>query len=124
MRLLADADLLRRLMENLLDNALRYTPMRGRVAVSLRVLPESVEIQLADGGPGIADADKERVFEKYARLDRPDDQAQRRFGRGLGLTFCKLVADVHGGSIRVEDNTPKGARFCVTLPRPLSGSEP
>lgn len=112
----ADGDLLRRLVENLLDNALRYTPMRGRVSVMARVDQGELEIRVADGGPGIPDADKSKVFEKYARLDRPDDQAQKRFGRGLGLTFCKLVADVHAGSIRVEDNAPKGACFCVRIP--------
>lgn len=115
-KLLADADLVRRLVENLLDNALRYTPRRGLVRVSVRVKDDACEIRVADSGPGIADADKARVFEKYARLERTQDQAQQRFGRGLGLTFCKLATEVHAGTIRVEDNPPEGACFCVSLP--------
>ncbi len=118
----ADADLIRRLVENLLDNALRYTPSRGRVRVSARSLGNEVELQIADEGPGIPEADRAKVFEKYARLDRPDDQAQQRFGRGLGLTFCKLVADAHAGAIYVEDNSPRGAVFCVRLPAALEAS--
>ncbi len=116
LKLSADADLLRRLVENLLDNALRYTPSRGRVQVIAQRVGQDVEIRICDEGPGIPEDDKAKVFEKYARLHRPEDQAQQRLGRGLGLTFCKLVADVHAGSIRVEDNTPRGACFCVRLP--------
>ncbi len=114
--LLADADLVRRMVENLLDNALRYTPKRGIVRVSLRLKDDLCEIRVADSGPGIADADKAKVFEKYARLERTQDQAQQRFGRGLGLTFCKLATEVHAGTISVEDNVPEGACFCVSLP--------
>jgi two-component system, sensor histidine kinase and response regulator len=116
LKLWADADLLRRLVENLLDNALRYTPSRGRVRVSAHVIERDVEIRISDEGPGIPTEDKARVFEKYARLQRAEDHAQQRLGRGLGLTFCKLVTDVHAGSIRVEDNVPRGACFCVRLP--------
>ncbi len=112
-----DADLVRRLVENLLDNALRYTPSRGRVTVSARCLGSDLEIRVSDGGPGIPEQARTRVFEKYARLDRAEDQGQQRFGRGLGLTFCKLVADAHGGTIHIEDHPPQGATFCVVLPK-------
>ncbi len=99
LKLWADPDLVRRLVENLLDNALRYTPSRGRVHVEAQVVAHDVEIRISDEGPGIPDQDKAKVFEKYARLDRPEDQAQQRLGRGLGLAFCKLVVDVHAGAI-------------------------
>jgi len=112
----ADPDLMRRLIENLLDNALRYTPARGRVRVTADASGDHVELRIADEGPGIPEAQRSRVFEKYARLDRPDDRAQERFGRGLGLTFCKLVVEGHGGTIAIEDNAPRGACFFVRLP--------
>lgn len=113
----ADPDLLRRVIENLLDNAIRYTPSGGRVQLSVSDLGASVRISVADGGPGIPEHERARIFEKYAQLERKDDHAQKRFGRGIGLSFVKMVVDAHGGQIRVVDNPPRGARFEVDLPK-------
>lgn len=112
----ADSDYMRRVLENLLDNALRYTPRGGSVTVNLGRADADLVLSVADTGPGIPDEHKARVFDKYAQLDRSIDRAQQRFGRGLGLTFCRLVAEAHGGRIWVEDAEPKGARFCLRFP--------
>lgn len=112
-----DADLTRRLLENLLDNAVRYAPRGGTVRISGSIEGDELAITVADGGPGIPVEQRERIFEKYAQLERKSDRAQQRFGRGIGLTFVKMVVDLHGGRIWIEDNEPSGARFQVRLPR-------
>jgi signal transduction histidine kinase len=113
----ADPDLIRRVIENLLDNAIRYTPSGGQVALAVADLGDSLSVSVADGGPGIPEHERARIFEKYAQLERKDDKAQKRFGRGIGLSFVKMVVDAHGGVIRVLDNEPRGARFELVLPK-------
>lgn len=113
----ADTDLLRRVLENLLDNAIRYTPSGGRVEVRVSERDQLALIDVADGGPGIPEEQRARIFEKYAQLERKVDKAQQRFGRGIGLAFVKMVVDAHQGQIAVLDNPPRGACFQVSLPR-------
>ncbi len=117
LRLRADPDLMRRVIENLLDNAIRYTPSGGQVTLALANLGQVLCLSVADGGPGIPEQERARIFEKYAQLERKDDKAQKRFGRGIGLSFVKMVVDAHGGQIRVLDNAPRGARFELTFPK-------
>lgn len=114
----ADGELLSRLIENLLDNAIKYSPPGTLIRVSARPLDgdSNFEVRIADQGPGIPAEHRERVFEKYAQLDNPGE-GQVRAGRGLGLTFCRLAAEAHGGRIFVEENSPRGSVFCVQLPR-------
>jgi signal transduction histidine kinase len=113
-----DPDLIRRVLENLLDNALRYTPSRSTVQLGVGVGEQGeLMLSVADGGPGIPEAERERVFEKYAQLDRADDRAQQRFGRGIGLTFVKMAVEAHGGRIWVEDRAVRGACFQIRLPK-------
>jgi signal transduction histidine kinase len=112
----ADADYMRRVLENLLDNALRYTRSGGHVKVRLGRADSLVELIVEDDGPGIPEQHLGRIFDKYAQLDRSVDRAQHRFGRGLGLTFCRLVAEAHGGTIGAENVTPHGARFRLSFP--------
>jgi len=113
----ADNDLIRRLMENLVDNAVRYTSGGGRVTVSASDYDGEVALCVADEGPGVPTEQRDRIFEKYAQLDRNVDRAQQRFGRGIGLAFVKLAVQSHGGRIWVEDNHPTGARFELRFPR-------
>ncbi len=113
----ADNDLLRRLLENLIDNAVRYTPAGGKVTVSAFEDGREIALVVADEGPGVPVNQRERIFEKYAQLDRTEDRAQQRFGRGIGLAFVKLAVQSHGGRIWVDDNQPSGARFQARLPR-------
>lgn len=112
---MGDGELLRRLVENLFDNAIKYSPNTGTIAVELRPLPElaQVELRVADEGPGVPEADREKIFERYFRIER---ESAQRSSRGLGLSFCKIAAELHHGSIRVESREPNGSVFCVTLP--------
>ena len=113
----ADRDLLRRLIENLLDNAIKYAPGGGTIEV--RVSPSTdgtCEIHVNDQGPGVPLESREKIFEKYAQLDRHGG-AHASHSRGLGLAFCRLAAEAHGGRIWVEENRPRGSSFRVRLPR-------
>ncbi len=109
----ADPDLLKRVLENLLDNAIRYAPEDSQVTLSAGPAGELVAIRVADQGKGIPEAMRERVFDRFARLG--EDGGAGRSGRGLGLQFCKLAVQAQGGSIAVEEASP-GAVFCVKLP--------
>jgi signal transduction histidine kinase len=112
----ADPDLLlRRVLENLIDNALRHAPSGSAVYISTRCVgSQAVELRVADAGAGIAVELRERVFERFLQLEH-GDHALPSCGRGLGLAFCKLAIDAHGGTIHVEDAAP-GAAFCIQLP--------
>jgi signal transduction histidine kinase len=109
----ADIDLLRRVLENLLDNAIRHAPSGSRVRVVASPAQDGVELRVADAGKGIAPEMRDKVFERFVQVD--GSAVASRSGRGLGLTFCKLAVESHGGSIWIEDAAP-GAVFCVRLP--------
>jgi signal transduction histidine kinase len=109
----ADEDLLRRVLENLVDNAIRHSPEGGAIQLSSAQRDGSVEIRVADEGPGIEAGARDKVFERFVQLE-PEPTSKRRGGRGLGLAFCKLAVEAHGGDIWIEDGRP-GAVFCVRL---------
>jgi signal transduction histidine kinase len=117
-----DADLMRRVLENLLDNALRYAPKSSRITVSARLGERELELRIADQGPGVPAALREAIFERFAQLGTElksagaSERVAPRTGRGLGLTFCRLAVEAHGGIIEVEEGAP-GAVFCMRLPR-------
>jgi signal transduction histidine kinase len=106
-----DPVLIRRVIHNLLANAQKITPDNGEIWVQAEVLGEQLHITVADSGPGVPLPDRQRIFEKYAQLD-----AHTRRGKGLGLTFCKMAAEVHGGLLTVEDSPLGGALFRLALP--------
>ena len=112
-----DVDLIRRVLQNLLSNALKYTPDGGNVR--LVVTPSSTEVRVVvtDTGPGIAPEDHQRIFEKFGQVE----DHKNRMGTGLGLTFCKLAVEAHGGRIGVDSAVGKGSTFWLVLPR-LNGS--
>ncbi len=112
----ADRELLRRVMANLLDNSFKYAPEGTELRVEAALAAGgNYSIRLRDQGPGIPRADRERIFDPYVRLER-DAADHARESRGLGLAFCRLAAEAHGGRIWVEDNQPKGTTFVVQLP--------
>jgi signal transduction histidine kinase len=76
---------------------------------------QELELRVADQGQGVPEAQRETIFERFAQLSGADRSAPRT-GRGLGLTFCRLAVEAHGGRISVEDGAP-GAVFCIRLPR-------
>jgi signal transduction histidine kinase len=106
-----DRDLLRRVLENLVDNACKYTREGGVISIVTRKQAKSVKVEVIDDGPGIPADARERVFDKYVQLG----ERRHRSSRGLGLAFCKLAVEAHGGHIWVQENLPRGSRFCIEL---------
>jgi len=111
---LGDADLLKQLLLNLVDNAVAYTPPGGRVELSLDVDGEWVRLSVRDTGPGIPAADLERIFERFYRLDQA--RTRRGGGAGLGLAIARWIAEAHGGRIAVESAVGQGSVFTLVLP--------
>jgi two-component system sensor histidine kinase/response regulator len=109
-----DVDLFRRVLENLLENALRHAPGGSKVHVSASRDDRETELRVSDTGPGVPHELREAIFERFVQVDSRDRGATRS-GRGLGLAFCRLAVEAHGGRIWVEDAKP-GAVFCVRLP--------
>ena len=111
----ADPHLLRRAIFNLLDNATRFAPEGSSIAIHAAAVqdPARCLISISDLGPGVPEAMKEQIFNRLVQVDTPE---RARGGKGLGLAFCKLVAELHGGSIRVDDLQPQGSRFVLELP--------
>ncbi|MEP7308249.1 MAG: ATP-binding protein [Acidobacteriota bacterium] len=110
----ADDALLRQLLTNLLQNALRYTPDGGRVHVSLDTDRRHATIAVADTGCGIPKADRQRVFDRFVRLDPARSDGS---GAGLGLPIVRWITHQHGGVVTVEDNPAGvGSLFVVRLP--------
>ena len=109
----ADPDLLRRVLENLIDNALRHAPKGSVVTVGATGHDGRVQIRVRDAGRGVPEEMREKVFERFVQVEA-ESQAMTRAGRGLGLSFCKIAVEAHGGRIWLEDGHP-GAIFCVEL---------
>jgi len=108
-----DIRLIQRMLANLLDNAIKYTPAGGAVAVAVGAnADDSVSIVVKDSGIGIFEKDLPHIFERFYRGDPSRSQA----GAGLGLSFARAVARAHGGEITVENSQPSGATFRVELP--------
>lgn len=108
-----DRRLLQRVLLNLLDNALKFTPRGGRIrVVGERTDGDGILIAVSDTGPGIRPEDRDRIFERFTRGTGEVVQ-----GTGLGLAFCKLAVEAHGGRIWVESTPGQGATFKFTLPK-------
>ncbi len=108
-----DERLLRQLLMNLLDNAVRHTPTGGLVEARLAILERVVEIAVKDQGPGVAPEDRQRIFERFVRVDAA---RSRPGGAGLGLPIARCFAEAHGGTLALVDTGPTGCRFVVRLP--------
>jgi len=112
---LADHDVLLRVLINLVDNALKFTPRGGEVWVTAEPESDSVRIEVVDTGDGIPLEERTRVFEKFTQ---GQGRSGTRRGSGLGLAFCRMAVEAHGGRIWVEDGPGgRGSRFAFTLPR-------
>jgi two-component system, sensor histidine kinase len=112
----ADGEKLVRTMVNLLGNAIKFTPAGGRVTLSARrcEMEKALLFSVADTGEGIPAEAFERIFEKFAQVEAR--RAGRKMSTGLGLTFCKMVVEAHGGRIWVESELGKGSTFRCALP--------
>jgi NtrC-family two-component system sensor histidine kinase KinB len=107
-----DADMIRRVLINLLENAVKYTRAGDHIDVSARMGDGYLEVSVRDNGPGISSEDRERIFDKFFRLSGES----RPKGLGLGLAFCRLAVEAHGGKIWVDSEEGKGSTFTFTLP--------
>jgi PAS domain S-box-containing protein len=108
-----DADMIRRVLINLLENSVKYTPSGGSIQVGARAIGDWVEVWVEDNGRGIPLSEQPNIFDKFSRVRNPDDNSQ---GLGLGLTFCRLAVEGHGGRIWVDSGPGKGSKFSFTLP--------
>jgi signal transduction histidine kinase len=123
-----DPERMHQVVANLLENAVRHTPRGGRVEVRAHRTESGpapgaapgVTIEVLDEGPGIAEADRERVFERFYRADSA--RASRDGGAGLGLAIARWIVGLHGGDIHPEHRDPHGCRMVVTLPDPSDHS--
>jgi len=112
-RVRGDEDLLRRLLANLVENAIRHAPAGTAVTISTTASGGATLLRVRDEGGGIAPELREKIFDPFVQAE--SSTSLTRSGRGLGLAFCRLVASAHGGRIWVEDANP-GAALCVSLP--------
>lgn len=109
-----DRTRLAQIIENLLTNAVKFTPSDGKITLRLKARGRCAELTVADSGIGIAPKEQRRLFEKFSQLKVPGQMNVR--GTGLGLAIVKEIVQLHGGSVRVESQLGKGAAFTVSLP--------
>lgn len=107
--------LLGELVLNLLSNAVKYNSENGRIRVFVGETPHGAELSVKDTGIGIPEKDRERIFERFYRVDKSHSKLVG--GTGLGLSIVKHVCALHGASVRVKSETGKGSTFYVTFPR-------
>lgn len=113
-----DSDLMQRVLENLLENSIKYAPNNTSIVVAIeKAKGGEILIKIHDQGPGVPEDQRDQVFEMYSRLER-DEQLDTRQSRGLGLAFCKMVVESHNGRIWIEDDKPQGSFFCISIPNP------
>jgi two-component system sensor histidine kinase KdpD len=97
---------------NLIDNSLKYSPADTSIDIKATLLKDKVKIEVKDQGVGIPKGDLKRIFDKFYRIERP----QQIMGTGLGLSICKGIIEAHGGQIAAQNNPDRGATFVVTIP--------
>ncbi len=107
-----DAVMLERVLVNLLDNAIKYTPPGTPLGITARVAGDALEVAVWDEGPGLPTGQERIIFDRFTRGQRESAIA----GVGLGLAICQAIVDAHGGRIRAENRPAGGARFVFTLP--------
>ncbi len=108
-----DADLIQRVLINLLDNASKFSPSQSTIHLYVDEEPDAICFRVRDNGPGVPEKEQERIFELYVR----GTEGPRTSGAGIGLTFCKLAVEAHGGRIWMQNNPEGGATFTVNLPK-------
>ncbi len=109
-----DWDLLRRVLVNLVHNAIKWSPKDGKIGIRVSTTTDEVTIEIRDDGPGVPDDQVERIFERFYQVD--PSRSGHEGGTGLGLAICKHIVEAHGGRIWAEPNSKvKGGRFLFTL---------
>jgi len=120
-----DADLLGRLLLNLMDNAIKHSPAGGLVSVSMTLVDHRIQVDVGDEGPGIPPDARERVFERFFRLDaaRTREETSHTSGAGLGLAIARRIAEAHDGALALAESRPGRTTFRLTLPLRLRDSQ-
>jgi two-component system phosphate regulon sensor histidine kinase PhoR len=116
----ADEEGLAQVLDNLVDNAIKYTPDAGRVTVRWQATPQQVTLEVEDTGIGIPEPDQPRVFERFYRVDKA--RSREMGGTGLGLSIVKHLVQAMGGTVGVESEVGRGTTFRVSLPRTSPGA--
>jgi signal transduction histidine kinase len=111
----ADVGLIERALENLLDNALRYTPHGGRIDIMMEPRDEWLRIEVRDTGSGIPDSELPLIFDRFHRSQASVEEDAER-GAGLGLAIAKRAVELHGGTLWCESRVGEGTSFCFELP--------
>jgi heavy metal sensor kinase len=109
-----DKELITRMILNLLDNAVKYTPAGGEISLALSRQNGNAEIVVRDTGIGIAETDRQRVFDRFYRVDKARSRALG--GAGLGLSIVRWIVEIHGGDIHIDSAPGLGSTFTVELP--------
>jgi two-component system sensor histidine kinase KdpD len=109
----ADVKLIIKVLINLVQNAIKYTPEATKISISVKKQNKLVFFEVADSGPGLSDSEKLRIFDRFYSFKSSNQRTRQ--GLGLGLSICKSIVEAHGGTIRVLDNKPSGCRFIFTL---------
>jgi signal transduction histidine kinase len=112
---MVDEELIDRVMDNLINNAFKYTEPGGRITVTIRGSDKSILFQVQDDGQGISPDYHDRIFDKFVQVTSPSGEPLRK-GTGLGLAFCRLAVEAHGGKIWVDSVPGKGSTFSFILP--------
>lgn len=110
-----DRELIQRVLQNLIHNAIKYTPQQGTIELIFEQDEDFLRFSVEDEGPGVAPENQIRVFDKFFRIGA-DTGEHRRYSTGLGLAFCRLAVEAHGGEIGVESDGESGSVFWFTLP--------
>jgi len=109
-----DRDITHRIFVNLLGNAIKFSPQGGAIGIEISSTGETVRVTVTDQGPGIPPEYHQRIFEKFGQVKLCEEN--KKYSTGLGLTFCKLAVEAHGGRIGLESRVGQGSTFWFTLP--------
>ncbi len=115
-RIMADGEMIRRVLINLMENAVKYSSEGMKITVGAKRAGDFVELWVKDEARGIPKSEQGRIFEKFARVQTSAGASGSTKGLGLGLAYCKLAVEGHGGRIWVESQVGKGSRFAFTIP--------
>ena len=112
-KVFCDKNIVQRVIVNLIGNAFKFTPQHGRVKVAISTSKTEARVSVADNGPGIPKEFQQRIFDKFGQVP---SKKNKQHGSGLGLAFCRLAVEAHGGKIGVESEVGQGSTFWFTLP--------